>query len=70
MCFHGGTFLASKPGRQTDFTAGSTGACQRCHTKMGYNTRRLVEKQEGKVALGAFHYKASDWNSMASPLPW
>lgn len=65
MCLHGGTFLAGKPSRQTDFTAGSTTTCQRCHAKMGYNPGLLVEKQVGMVALGTFHHTTLDWDNWA-----
>lgn len=66
MCLHGGTLLAGKASRQTDFTAGSSTACQRCHAKMGYHTSLLVEKVGRQGDTGCFpHLTTLDVDSRA-----
>lgn len=68
MCLHCGTFLAGKSGRQTDFTAGNSTACQRCRVKMGYHTSLLVEKRGDTGTLGAFH-TVTTWDVDGPLLP-
>lgn len=66
MCLRSGTFLAGKPSRQTNFTAGNTKMCQRFHAKMGDHTGLFGGKTDRHCGAGCPHVTTLDGDSWAS----